>query len=91
MPATSLNIDTVWTRILNQAGQPFHTVTGIEFTYEAHGGGIKLLNTNQKLPRSNFEEALGMWPIQNTSQIQHLRGPSYTLAILRDARITGGA
>jgi hypothetical protein len=78
---TSLNIDPIWARIQKHSRQMFHTIKGIEFSYEAHSGFIQLLNTNRTVPRSNFETALSMWPLQSVVQLRdaNIQGPSYVL------------
>lgn len=81
--------DTVWARIESHAGEKFVQIRGGEFTYEVLGGYVVPDRTNQQLPKSHFEEAFGLVPLENTVPVQHLRGPSYIYAILMDERIRG--
>jgi hypothetical protein len=79
--------DTVWERIKLRAGERFVQIRGGEFTYEVIGGHVVPDRTNQQIPKSHFEEAFGLLPLENTVPVQHLRGPSYIYAILMDKRI----
>ena len=77
----------VWTRIRNHSGEVFRQIRGGEFTYVAHDGYIEPDRTRQNLPRSHFEAAFELVPLEDTTLVQHLRGPSYLYAILMDRRI----
>jgi hypothetical protein len=77
----------VWRRIETHAGEQFMQIRGGKFTYKVIGGHVVPNRTNQQIPKSNFEEAFALIPLENTVPIQHLRGPSYIYAILMDDRI----
>lgn len=80
-------IDEIWSRIVAHEGKAFRQIRGKEFTYTVRGQALKPSTTNQIIPRSEFEKALGRWPFGNTVALQDLRGPSYIFAILKDPRI----
>ena len=80
-------IDTVWARIRASAGEQFYQIRGKAFTYEVQGSSVKPEGVNQNIPRSHFEDALELVPLESTVPVQHLRGPSYIYAILMDQRI----
>lgn len=80
-------IGRVWGRIEAHEGQVFRQLRGGEFTYVVTSSYLEPDRTNQKLPRAHFEEALALVPLENTTPVQHLRGPSYLYAILMDQRI----
>ncbi len=82
-----VGVDEVWRRIEMAAGQTFRQRRGGEFTYEVRGRSLIPDRTNRVLPRSDFERALGMVPLENTVPLQSLQGPSYLYAILMDPRI----
>lgn len=84
------NIDTVWQRIAAHAGESFHQIRGGEFTYAVESSYLCPDRTNQRVPRAHFEEALALVPLDSTTPVQHLRGPSYIYAILMDPRIRAG-
>lgn len=84
------SIDEVWRRIEREAGNPFHTVTGLEFTYEVPGNYICPSRTVRRLSKSNFEKALAAMPAASPAQIRERQGASYTFAILMDPRIRRG-
>jgi hypothetical protein len=79
--------DTIWARIELNSGERFVQIRGGEFIYEVVAGHIVPNRTNQQIPKSHFEEAFSLVPLDNTVPIQHLRGPSYIYAILMDQRI----
>jgi hypothetical protein len=78
---------TVWRRIEQHAGEKFRQKTGGEFTYSIRAGCLIPDRTNRQLPRSNFEKAFDLVPLENTVPLQRLQGPSYIFAVLMDERI----
>jgi hypothetical protein len=79
--------DTIWARISRCAGETFTQIRGGEFTYEVDGGSLIPDRTNQVIPRSHFEQAAGLLPLDSTMPVQDLRGPSYIYAVLMDRRV----
>ncbi len=84
------SIETVWGRIVAHAGRQFTQIRGATFKYSVEDGHIHPDRTNQRIARSNFQEALGLVPLGSTVPVEHLRGPSYIYAILMDHRIRQG-
>jgi hypothetical protein len=84
------SFEIVWRRIETHAGEKFMQIRGGKFIYEVIGGHVLPDRTNQQIPKSHFEKALALLPLENTVPIQHLRGPSYIYAILMDDRIRMG-
>lgn len=84
-----MTIQTVWSRIKAHEGETFRQIRGGEFTYDVDGNHVTLHRTNRKIPMSDFEKALSMYPLRDTTVVQHLQGPSYIYAILMDHRIIG--
>jgi len=82
-----VNIEEVWARIEAHQDQEFHQIRGQGFRYVVKGSYLTPNTTRQNIPKSAFEQALSLVPLQNTTKIQHLRGPSYIFAILMDDRI----
>lgn len=72
-----VSIGEVWRRIESAAGQTFRQLRGGEFTYEVRGRSLIPDRTNRVLPRSDFERALALVPLENTVPLQNLQGPSY--------------
>ena len=87
---TKTDFASVWQRIERHAGETFHQKRGGEFRYEVKYGTVLPDRTNRALPKSHFEQAHGMVPLENTVPVQHLQGPSYLYAILMDRRISEG-
>ncbi len=81
------DIQEVWERIEAHAGQTFNQLRGGAFAYGVVGGHVVPDRTYQQIPRSHFERALDLVPLESTRPVQHLRGPSYIYAILMDHRI----
>ena len=88
-PAEMIGFDRIWARIHRHAGEEFRQIRGGQFTYVAHDGYVVPSRTNQNLPRTEFEKAYRLVPLEGTTPVQHLRGPSYLYAILMDRRIRG--
>lgn len=81
------DITTIWSRIESHAGERFQQKRGGEFTYAVSGSSLTTDRANRNLPRSDFEEALHLVPLDGPGQVQHLQGPSFVYAILMDERI----
>jgi len=84
----------VWKRVHRSAGEAFRTSTALPFTYEINGEATVRIQregrpVNRALHRRQFEAAWARAPLQKTSELQDLQGPSYLFAILTDPRITG--
>lgn len=85
-----VNFEVVWRRIQSHSGEAFRPIRGGEFTYEVRSGAVWPDRTNRAIPRSHFEQAFALTPIQSTTQLQRLQGPSYLYAVLMDGRIRQG-
>lgn len=78
-----MNFDSVWALVVKNAGQPFHTVTGLPFTYEVRGEVVYTSRTNYRLTRRDFESAFQQMPVSGPGQLNDtVHGPSYVFAIL---------
>ena len=86
----AVNFSEVWHRIERNAGQTFSQKRGGEFSYIIRGGCVVPDRTNQQLPKSEFEKAFELMPLDRVALLQSLRGPSYLFAILMDERIRNG-
>lgn len=83
----SPDINIVWSRIVEHAGETFHQIRGKAFTYSIKGNSVKPDSVNRCIHVSQFEQALEFVPLHNTKPVHHLQGPSYLYAILMDERI----
>jgi hypothetical protein len=81
------SIDAIWARIKAHEGEKFHQVRGAEFTYEVAGNSVVPDRTNRQISKGEFEKSIEFLPLENTTPVQHLQGPSYIYAILMDKRI----
>lgn len=86
-----IDIDEVWPRIERHAGQPFHTITDLQFTYWVPGAYLRITRDgreiNRSLSRTNFARALEAMPADRPSDIKDRQGSAYTWAVLMDDRI----
>lgn len=82
-----VDIETVWARIKAHAGEEFRTITGLPFTYQVPGNYLRVNRAIRSLSRSNFQHALRAMPAHSPADLAQRQGPSYTWAILMDARI----
>ena len=79
-------IDRVWNNILKHEGEPFYTVTNIEYRYVVKDNYI-LVNDDprRRISKANFEKALEI--VNPTPSKINLRGQSYIYGIITDSRI----
>jgi hypothetical protein len=84
--------DEVWRGIESLAGQVFHTITGLEFTYHVSGSAVTTTRTKYNLSRADLQTVYGLVPVSGPREINDLvRGPAYVWAILHDPRVSGNA
>ncbi len=81
----------VWRRIQRQAGETFHTITGLPFTYTVLGDYLRVARDGEEINRSfsktNFRQAAEMMPTDGPGGLRGRQGAPYTWAILADARV----
>ena len=78
-----LEFSSVWALVVKNAGKPFHTVTGLPFTYEVRGEAVYTSRTNYRLTKRDFESAFQQMPASGPGQFNtSVHGPSYVFAIL---------
>ncbi len=81
----------IWSRIVAHAGETFHTITGLEFTYVVRGGTFYPSRTRYGIGREDFRKAFELVPIEGPGKISDLvRGSAYVWAVLHDRRISEG-
>lgn len=86
-----IDIDTVWNRLKEHAGEEFRTSSGLPFVYRIENNQFVTTRTDYPLPKSEFAKALEYVPLRKTADIQKLvRGPAYIFAVYNDRRIRGG-
>jgi hypothetical protein len=60
------SFEIAWRRIETHAGEEFTQIRGGKFTYEVIGGHLAPDRTNQQIPKSHFEEAFALIPLEST-------------------------
>lgn len=85
------NFEEVWRRIQQHAGETFHTITGLPFTYAVPGDYLRVTRDgkeiNRSLSKTNFRKAAEMMPTDGPGGLRGRQGAAYTWAILADARV----
>jgi hypothetical protein len=86
MPKKTFN--DVWSNILSNEGEEFHTITGKKFIYKINSNTLITNRTDYNIPKSDIKRAFYLRPIKRPSEISNIvRGSSYIWAILNDNRI----
>jgi hypothetical protein len=89
-PTETASIKAVWRQVVQHAGETFHTVRGLPFTYRIDGNGFWIEREGReihRLTRAELEVACERRPLPSTTALQDLHGPSYLFALLNDSRI----
>lgn len=81
------DFEVVWARIVALEGEQFEQIRGKKFAFSRNADTLSLSTTNQLVSKAQIKSAYEMVPLRSTTQIQHLRAPSYLYAILTDPRI----
>jgi len=77
-----------WKQIQRNSGKPFHTITGLEFTYSIEGDYLIPSRTYYKISKKDFEKVFDMGPLKGPGEISNdVRGSAYVWAIMHDKRI----
>lgn len=88
------DIETVWTRIEQHAGERFVTATGLPFTYVVTGEYVRVRRdgraVTRTLSRTNFARAITQMPASRPSALRERQESAYTWAVLMDDRIRSG-
>jgi len=77
-----------WDRIQNNAGNRFHTISDLEFTYSIDGNYVIPSRTYYKISKKDFEKVFKLGRLRGPGLISNeIRGSSYVWAIMHDNRI----
>lgn len=88
---TKVPFDEVWLRIKAHAGESFHTITGLEFTYETKGDAFYPSRTKYRIPQKDFRTVFERVPVNGPGVLNKIvRGPAYVWSVLHDPRISRG-
>ena len=87
------DFEEIWRRIQRHAGETFHTITGLPFTYAVPGDYIRVTRDgreiNRSLSKTNFRKAEGTMPVDGPGALRGRQGAAYTWATLSDSRVRG--
>lgn len=83
-----MSFDDCWLKILQNEGQTFKTITGLDFTYTMDKETLVPSRTDYNIPKSEIQKAFDLLPLKCPGEINDIvRGPAYVWAILNDQRI----
>ena len=83
-----MSFEECWNKIVNNVGESFHTITGLEFTFSIEGDYLTSSRTEYKIPKKDFEKVFDMGPLRGPGEISNdVRGSAYVWAIMNDNRI----
>ena len=83
------SFEEIWSRIIEHAGETFHTKKGLPFTYKIIGEMFVPSRTKYMISKNDVKKAYQMLPLSGPGEInQIVRGPSYLWAVLHDKRIS---
>ena len=91
MPKTPF--ETIWNRIVTNAGKEFSTKTGLPFIYRIDRNGFYSSRTQYRyrIAKADFESAYAQVPLNGPGVINKtVRGPAFVWAVLHDTRISLG-
>jgi hypothetical protein len=82
------SFETIWQRIQTSEGEIFHTITGLDFTYEVDNAKFLPSRAKYQIAKSDFQFAYQKIPFSGPGVVnQDVRGPAYVWAVLHDQRI----
>ena len=79
--------ETIWSRVLANVGQTFHTSTGLPFSYKITEEKLCVSRTNYPTSQANMLRAFNRMPVKGPAYLGNIMGRSYVWAILNDPRI----
>lgn len=80
--------DDCWDRIIDNAGNQFHTIRGLRFRYRIVGNYLLQNRTDYKISKKDFEKVFKMNRLRGPGVIsKEIRGSTYVWAIMHDERI----
>jgi len=83
-----MSFEECWEKILKNAGEQFHTIEGLEFTYSFEDDYLIPSRADFKIPKNSFEKVFNMIPVKGPGEFPNdVMGPSYVWAIMHDERI----
>ena len=83
-----MSFENSWSKILQNEGKNFKTITGLDFSYSIEGDILIPSRTDYNISKSEFQKAFDMLPIKGPGEINNIvRGPAYVWAILNDSKI----
>jgi hypothetical protein len=85
------DFERIWARVGTHAGEEFHTVRGIAFTYRVDGNSVWLNDRSSDHSgqhRSEWLKAVDRMPVDGPSKLGgDIWGATYIYAVLRDRRV----
>lgn len=80
--------DDCWNRIIQHAGESFHTKRGLHFKYSIKGNLLLPSRTDYQISKKDLEKVFKMGRLKGPGVISNeIRGSAYVWAIMHDSRI----
>jgi hypothetical protein len=91
MGIKNCTVEDAWNNLLDNEGETFSTVRGLDFTYKVSPDkkGFVTNRANFFLTKTNFEKAFNLFPVDSGKKLnaKGVMGSSYLFALLSDQRI----
>lgn len=80
--------DGCWDRIVQNEGNQFYTISGLQFKYRIIGNHLLPSRTDYNISKKDFEKVFKMGRLKGPGEISNeVRGSAYVWAIMHDSRI----
>ena len=72
----------IWAAVQLLSGRELRTLRGMPFTFSVVGDGVVVRESQTRIPRSQFERALEIWPVRGPSRLTGIYAPSLVWSVL---------
>lgn len=76
--------NSVWDRVVSMEGHRFSTSRGKKFSYKVTGEYVVVRQSQARIPRSQFDKAMKMWPVTGPSRLVGVYAPSVVWAVMKE-------
>lgn len=76
--------NSVWDKVVSMEGHRFSTSRGKKFSYKVTGEYVVVRQSQARIPRSQFDKAMKMWPVTGPSKLVGVYAPSVVWAVMKE-------
>ncbi len=76
--------NSIWDKVVSMEGRRFSTSRGKKFSYKVTGEYIVVRDSQARIPRSQFDKAMKMWPVTGPSRLVGVYAPSVVWAVMKE-------